>query len=389
MADQSYRALLGHGHTGRLLAGLSAAWLSYGMVGLALFLTVHRATGSYGLAGVAVAAFSAGSGALAPARGRLVDRRGPRRWLPAFAVCYGSALVLLAALARGGSPGWPLVACAAVAGATAPPLVATIRGLWSGLVEPPLLRRAYALTSLVGDVGAVGAPALGGVLFVAAPWAPLVVCALGACAAAAAVAGAAPPRPPVEGGDPGGSLVAGAAMRTLLVVSVALGAALGLVEVAVPAAATRWGDATYSGFLLGAFALGSVGGALWFAGREWRSPPERRYLVAVSWLALGLAPPLAATGSATLAPLLVVAGAGYGPATIALFEALDALAPARATEALTWVTTAEAIGAAAGAAASGWAATGIGTWAPFATASAVLGAAAAGGLAWHRRRGVV
>ena len=36
----SYRALLGRAHARVLVAALCAAWLSFGMVGLALFLTV-------------------------------------------------------------------------------------------------------------------------------------------------------------------------------------------------------------------------------------------------------------------------------------------------------------------------------------------------------------
>jgi MFS family permease len=386
--NESYRALLGRPYARPLIAALSAAWLSFGMVGLALFLTGYRATGSYGLAGVVVAAFSVGSGALAPFRGRLVDRRGVSPWLPLLASGYGASLVLFAALASVEPNAWLLGLCAAAAGASAPPLVATLRGLWSSVLEQSLLRRAYALTSLIGDVGLVAAPALGGLLFVVSPWSPLIVCAVGALVAAAIVtrAASAPTHSPEQIAartSPLGS----SAMRALLVVSIALGAALGFVEVAVPAAATRWGAATFSGFLLGAFALGSVAGGLWFGRRNWRRRPEERYLGAVFLLALALAPPLLATNPETLAPLLFIAGLGYGPATISLFEALDALAPAHATEALTWVTTAEAVGTAFGAAASGWATASLGTWSPFAVASAVLIAATVGAFAW-RRRGV-
>ncbi len=384
--NESYRALLGRPHARRLIAALSAAWLSFGMVGLALFLTAYRATGSYGLAGVAVAAFSVGSGALAPFRGRLIDRRGVSPWLPLLASGYGASLVLFAALASVEPNAWLLGLCAAAAGVSAPPLVATLRGLWSSVVEQSLLRRAYALTSLIGDVGLVAAPALGGLLFVVAPWSPLIVCAGGALVAAAIVTrDASPPTHSPEPISARASPLGSSAMRALLVVSVALGAALGLVEVAVPAAATRWGAATFSGFLLGAFALGSVAGALWFGRRNWRRlPPEERYLGAIFLLALALAPPLLATNPETLAPLLFIAGLGYGPATISLFEALDALAPANATEALTWVTTAEAVGTAFGAAASGWATASLGTWSPFAVASAVLIAATVGAFAWRR-----
>ncbi|MGI8421542.1 MAG: MFS transporter, partial [Gaiellaceae bacterium] len=86
--DTSYRALLGLPAARRLLAALAFAWLSFGMVGLAVLLAALRASGSYAVAGAAVAAFSVGAGALAPVRGQLVDRRGGRQTLPVLAFGY-------------------------------------------------------------------------------------------------------------------------------------------------------------------------------------------------------------------------------------------------------------------------------------------------------------
>jgi MFS family permease len=320
--EQSFRVLLAHGQTRRLVAALGAAWLSFGMVGLAIFLAAHRESGSYEVAGVSVATFSVGSGVLGPVRGRVLDRHGVRRWLPAFAVGYAAGLLALVVFVAVGSRSWVLPVCAAVAGATAPPLIASVRALWPRVVEQTLLRRAYALTSVVGDIGLVTAPALGGLLFVVAPWLPLVICAASAIAAAVVVARASDHLARSEQRTASGSfLISG--LRLLVIVEVALGVALGLVEVAVPAAATRWGDTTYSGFLLGSFALGSVAGGIWFGRRDWNASAERRYLISTFALALTLAPLVAATGAATLAPLLIIAGLGYGPATVSLFEALD------------------------------------------------------------------
>ncbi len=81
----------------------------------------------------------------------------------------------------------------------------------------------------------------------------------------------------------------------------------------------------YAGFLLGAFALGSVAGGLWFGRQPWLRPPQQRYLLA-----------------------------------------------------------AEALGTAAGAAAAGAASVWLGTWAPFAIASVVLAVPAAAALLWQR-----
>ena len=372
-----YRTFFVRADTRRLLVALAAAWLSFGMVGLAVFLTAFRAERSYGLAGVAVAAFAVGSGLLAPFRGRLVDRSSVS--LPFFACGYGGMLVVFAVLAERRTGAWPLVGCAAAAGASAPPLVASIRGCWTDVVEATLLRRAYAVTSVVGDAALVAAPALAGLLFVASPWLPLFVCAAAAIGSALLLAGRS--RPPQQRGSLGAPV-----SGSLLAVSVALGAALGLVEVTVPTAATRWGETRWSGFVLGAFALGSILGGLWFGRREWRGRASTRYLVATLVLSAGMLPPLAARGPASLGLLLVATGLAYGPATVSLFESLDDLGAGRAAEALAWVTSAEAAGSAGGAASAGWIATRFGVHAPFAAGAIVLGATALAAIAPRVRR---
>ena len=384
--DGNYRALFVRGQSRRLIAGLAVAWLSFGMVGLAIFLTVHRATGSYGLAGVAVAAFSVGSGALAPLRGRLLDRRGTRPWLVLFAAGYATALLGLAVFAKTDAPAWVLIGCAALSGASAPPLVASLRALWPSAVEEPLVRRAYAVTSIVGDVGLVAAPAVASLLFVVVSWLPLVLCAPAAVAAALLIAANARRRDEWESATRRAESLLSRSFVVLVAVEVALGVALGLVEVAVPTAASRWGATAYSGLLLAAFAFGSVLGGVWFGQRRWQVGAEQRYLLSALLVGVALVPLMFASSVIALAPLLVVAGLSYGPATISLFEALDDLTVSRPTEAFTWITTSAAIGTAAGSAAAGWAAASIGLWAPFAAASATLSITATLGLGVQRRR---
>jgi MFS family permease len=103
--EDNYRALLVHGQSWRLIAGLALAWLSLsGWVGLAIFLTIRRATNSYGFAGIVVASFSVGSGALALFRGRLLDRRGARPWLIVLAVGHAIALLALTLFAEMKAP---------------------------------------------------------------------------------------------------------------------------------------------------------------------------------------------------------------------------------------------------------------------------------------------
>ncbi len=373
----SYLDLLALGAARRVLAALVAAWVSYGAVTLAVLLSVVDGTGSYASAGLAVAAFSVDSGALAPVRGRLVDRLGGRRTLPPLALGYAGSLAALALL-RGSA--WGAAAAALAAGASAPPLVAATRGVWGVVVPEQALRRAYTLTSVVGDVALVGGPPLAAALTLASPLLALGLCGGAALAAALLLAPLAPRREPASG-----RLVAAPGFAALLAVSVALGWALGLVEVAVPAAASRWDAAALSGALLACFAAGSVVGGLWFGNRRWRARADRRYLLSVALLALAVAPAAAASSPAALAPVLMLAGLAYGPATVSLFESLDLLAPAAATEGLTWVTTAEAAGSAAGAAVAGVLASRLWPGTPFLLAAGVLAAAALAALAAARR----
>ncbi len=167
--------------------------------------------------------------------------------------------------------------------------------------------------------------------------------------------------------------------------SLFLGAAIGLVQVAVPTIAGQWGSDWLAGPLLAAFAAGSVAGALWFGSRSWRISVLDRYLYSVLALGLLLAPVGLATTPGVLAALLVLAGLAFGPATVSVFESLDVLAPGGGAEALTWVTTAEAGGWAVGGAAAGLLVVHVSDWAPFVLASALLVVPAGLGLALRRR----
>jgi predicted MFS family arabinose efflux permease len=325
---------------------------------------------------------------LRSAPGRAVDRRG----LPVlllFAAAYGAALVALALLAAGSAPLALLAVAAGLAGATAPPLVASARKSWSTVVEEGLLRRAYALTSLIGDAALVAAPAVAGAIAVWSTSATLALCAACAIAAAAVLAQTRPAeRDTAEPARPQpASPIRSRRFRAILAVSTALGLALGLVEVTVPALVSAGGERSLTGAVLAAFALGSVAGGLWFGRVPWKAAAEDRYLVAVGALALALVPLAFAHPIWLLALLLIVAGSAFGPATVSLFEALDVLAADSAIEAFTWVTTAEAAGTAAGAALAGYTLAAAAQWLPFTIAAASLAVPAAAVLAARRLGG--
>ena len=125
---------------------------------------MQEATRSLALAGTASAATALASGLLAPVRGRLVDRYGQRRCLPAMAVAFAAALVGVVAVAGPGPAAvTATVGLAAAAGATAPPLGASMRVLWLSLVgQGPRLQTAYALDAVLDELLFVAGPLPGG-----------------------------------------------------------------------------------------------------------------------------------------------------------------------------------------------------------------------------------
>jgi len=257
-----YWALLARPAARRLALACLVGWLSFAMVGFSLLLVVHEATGSFGAAGTSVGLFSIGAGALAPLRGRLVDRFGAARALLPLAAGYSGALLVLAALAEPGRPLAVLAALAAMAGLSAPPLIATARATWPLVTDTGSLRPAYAVQTALGDLAlVVGAPVASGLTSAASARVAVAACAAFGGAAAALLVSApaevrAPRRPRMEIGL--GALRA-AGMQTLVSTGAALGLALGALEVALPAFAERVGQATDAAVPFAAFAAAAPG----------------------------------------------------------------------------------------------------------------------------------
>src|SRR3954447_14876933 len=129
----AYRRLFAEDDARRLGLASALGWLGFGALALAIVLTVQRASGSASVAGIALAGFSLGS-ALAPLRGRLVDRYGVRTALVPMAAASGAALIGLAAAADAGAADAVLVALTVAAGIFVPPLIASARVVWPAVV---------------------------------------------------------------------------------------------------------------------------------------------------------------------------------------------------------------------------------------------------------------
>jgi MFS transporter len=352
-----YRALLARGRARPLVLACALGWIAFTSYALAIILAVHAATGSFSVAGGAVAAFSAGSGLAAPARGRFIDTHGARS-LGVFAVTHGvTAAGLVAACALHAST-WILMVTAALAGALAPPLIATARMLWADVAGPALTKPAHAPNASLADVAQLLSPGVvAGLAGLVAPSLALAVLTTGAAVAGvliAVVGRHSPPKRRSPSRGLWGVVTESSGLRTLIACDVAGGLWTGGLEVALTSLASRHGGAELAAIPLAAAALGGILASLWVGSRSVSAPAASRYVGGS--IAVAVVVPLAVIepSLATVTGIAVLAGAGYGILGAALFELLDHLVPGdRAVEAFTWLTTGQAAGTAAGAAAAG------------------------------------
>ena len=378
-----YIALLARPGARALALACAAGWLAFTGITLAIVLLVEEGTGSFAVAGLAVGGFAVGAGALAPLRGRLVDRHGvgALRWLGA---AYTVALAALLGL-PGHGPAALTVAVATVAGALSPPLIATARAVWPRVAGPDLTRAAHATNALLGDVAAVLSPALVGLL--AATVGPAVALAaigggpmVGCVLVARLGAGSS-----VENRGESQLRIGGAlrfpGLRTIVAAGLPLGIALGGLEVGAPAFALEEGHEALVAVPLASFAVGSVLASAWVGHSPRAGGPAGRFVAGAVLLSAALVPAPFAGSIGALAAVLAVAGIGYALLNVGCLELLDVVVPGRnAVEGLTWLTSAEGLGLAAGAAVAGALAE-QGTAAALAVAAVAPAAAAAVALA--------
>jgi predicted MFS family arabinose efflux permease len=356
-----YRALLRLPGAMRAFAASSLCRLSYSTVGLAQLYVIERATGSFGVAGLASAAF--GVCALsAPLKSRLVDRYGQRRLIAVLGAAYGASLLALAVLAIADvRNGVIYVTVAGLAGLLAPPLGPAMRAVWATLSEGVATRqRVYSFDLAVEDtLFTVGPLVVGGLVVLHGPTLAVVVTAglmlVGSQSLARSPAVKAhDERAPTWQKGPRSGPLRSPGFAVLVGIVLVLSSGCGVVDVAVAARALRAGTPAAAGYVLAALALGSViGGQLW--ARRARAGTISTQLAVLSVvLIVSLAGAAEAPDLAVLAVVLAVFGAALTPVLIVAYVAADRLVPrAGRTEASTWVNTAFNAGNALGLAVAG------------------------------------
>ena len=359
----------------RLFAISVLARLPLPTFSIGLLVHARHLTGSFTAAGLVAGTYGAALGIGGPFLGRLVDRCGQTLVLTGSAAA-SAALVGAIALMPAGAPVPALVALAFGIGLASPPLGACLRtALPRILPDQEAVRASYTLDATVVELTWILGPPL--VLALgAATSTGMALAASGAVLLVATAAFAAEPasrgwRP--SGGDRGrGGSLRSPAMRTLVLVLIAVGVLFGAVEVGVAAATARLGSTSAAGPLLGLWGAGSLIGGLAAVrlGTGLRGASGLALVLAA--LACGHLLLVAAAGSVlAMAAVLVLGGSAIAPTYAVVYAMVDDAAPAGTeTEVFAWLGTAVAIGAALGSAIAGSAADHAGPAAAFALAAA-------------------
>ena len=390
MSLAPYRDLLRRPHARRLILCGLVGRIPVAAQSLALLLLVLDATGSYAMAGAVSAANGFSIGLFAPVQGRLIDALGQTRVLLVCAIGNPLALGLLTAVALRGAPVVALVACAVVAGALMPALSSALQVLWPGVAGGgERVGTAFALEAVAFEFSFVCGPLLAAVVSAAADPAAAVILAGGMTMLGTLGFAASTPsrawRPHAKRSRNLAGALASPGVRTVALVAVPAGWALGSLEVALPAFADGRGAAELGGLLLAAVALGSTLGGLWYGTRRPKRSLARRWLELNVLLALGMLPLQLAWGVPMMAVACAVAGLSLAPLLSASWALIERVAPAgKVTDANTWYHTAMFAGTALGVAGAGMVVERVGIEAALAAPCVALGLAAC--LAATRRR---
>jgi predicted MFS family arabinose efflux permease len=346
MAMHGYATLFADGAVRYLYAASVLGRLPIGMCGLAILLLVQAARGSFATAGAMTGAYVAGLALIAPAVGRLIDRRGPRGALLVCSLLFPASLAALIAAVVNGAAAALVLACAVAAGACFPPITVCMRTfLRQRFADEAALATAFSVDSVLIEVMFIAGPMLVALLVAVASPATAV-----ACAAACAFIGvqlflrsAVLREWRIERRAAGRLLGPLAERRFIVLVTIVAcyAIAFGLTEIGVAAYAAEANRPALAGVFLGVMSAGSAFGGLAYGSRHWRVPLTRQFSATLAVMGVGLLPlalpwPLAAFGLFSTLGGIVMA-----PALI--IQSMLVAKTARAehtTEAFTWSTSA-------------------------------------------------
>ncbi|WP_197072112.1 MFS transporter [Microbacterium oxydans] len=345
-----YQDLLRTPGVARMIAAQLTARFPNGMSSLAILLHVEQQTGSYGSAGLVLAATSVGQAVAGPVTSRWMGNWGMRRVLTlTLAVCVLAVLGL--ALLPLNLPGY--MALGMVAGLSTPPIQSAVRTIYPKLVNSSQLTPLFSLDASLQEIIWVLAPVVitlvstqvgtsEGLVLVA-----IILVGGGAWFILSPEVGRV--RIP-RSRNAFGKVVLKPPVMLATVIGFLLIGACSAVEVGV-VSTFEHGSLT-AGVVLAVFAVGSLAGGLTFGHIPIGPWAMARRLLIVT---VGLALTMVMLNVFWLGGTLILAGIGIAPALAVLFAITSASVKFSETaEAFGWAGTGQLIGAAAGSAVAGF-----------------------------------
>ena len=327
------------------------------MRALGCVLLVERLTGSFALAGVVGAMQTLVSAFASPRLGRFADRYGERTILFWTVIVHTIGMAGLITAAYAEAHPAPLLIASAVVGASAMPFGSISRARWvQSLGKGRRLERAYALESMADEMGFIIGPMLVVPLSVSVnPAAGLIASLIMTIAATVMLIMQNKPESniriaPVDNAVAEGKTVIGLPGIQVLVASLLfLGIIFGAIEIVMVAFAENLGRPNMASVMAATFAFGSLIGAIAYGAISWTGRVDRRFKLAIWWIAIGTIPILLVNTIPMMLVAVFITGLAISPGMIAANTVVEHLSPPRMlTEAFSWIGSALATGAALG-----------------------------------------
>ena len=340
----------------RIIAAQLTARFPNGMTSLAILLHVQQLTGSYGYAGLVLAACSIGQAVSGPVTSRWMGLWGMRRVLTLTTSVCAAAILALAF-----SPAFLplLIALGALAGLSTPPVQSAVRTIYPKLVNARHLTPLFSLDASLQEIIWILAPVLITVVSTQVGTVPgllvVVVILVGGGAWFILSPEVGRVRIPRSRRSFGKVLTRPPVLLATVIGFLLIGAC-SAVEVGVVASFGHGG--LEAGLVLAVFSVGSLAGGL-VSGRipigRWAM--ARRLII----VTVGLSLTMISLNVWWIGGSLILAGIGIAPALAVLFAMTSASVKFSDTaEAFGWVGTGQLIGAAAGSAIAGFLIDGVG-----------------------------
>lgn len=355
----SYRSLFAEPGRARFVTATAIGRTPSAMKTLACILLVQQLTGSYGLAGLVGATQMLVAAILAPVLSRLIDVRGERGVLLWAMTAHIFGVALLIAAAYSDLPTVSMLVGAAIIGGSSVQFGSLSRARWvRTLQRGRALERAYSLESMIDEMGYIFGPMLVVPLCIqvhptAGILASMILTITGTMLLLVQPRADRSGRISTSGmlnqTNDKQSVIRIPAMQLIALAMVLAGILFGSAEIVIVAFAEHHSQPNSASFMVAAFAIGSLLGAVAYGARHWPGSTPAKLFFSFWWLGLGTIPILLAPSIPVMTVAVFIAGMAIAPALITVNLFIEHIAPqAKLTEAFAWMGSAGGTGGALG-----------------------------------------